>query len=245
MAVITLSRQEGAGGDQLASRLAKILKYRLVDKELLVTVAAMAHAPIEQVERFAEGRVSRLERFLHGLVRALPNLDEYYRAYATVPLDDAERLKHYVFYGHQEGQADFSHLSRADCLRFFESAIRDLADRGKVIVVGRGSQVLLADFPHALHVRVVASEAFRAGAIARDRAMSEDEAAEVARDVEEHRADYLAANYDRDVNDPALYDFVVRTDKLAVDDVAAFVRKWVVQETARHEAQLEGDRPGD
>jgi len=245
VAVITLSRQEGAGGRLLASRLAKALKYRLVDKEILATVAAKAHVPIEQVQEFAEGGESRLERFLHGLVRALPNLDDYYKAYAAVPLDDEEMLRHYLFYGHQEGQTDFSHLNREDCLRFFESAIRDLADRGNVILVGRGSQVLLADFPHTLHVRVTASDARRAAAIARDRPVAEDRAIELAGNADQHRDDYLRTNYDRDVNDPALYDLLVRTDKLTIDQVVAFVRGWVTEETVRHEAELDGNRAAD
>jgi cytidylate kinase len=243
VAIVTISRQEGSGGDELARRLAKALEFRLVDKEILTRVAAMAHVPVEQVKEFAEGEGGVVKRFLHTMARGLPDLDDYYKAFGELYAEHAERLDDYVYYGHGEGKSDFASLSRADCLKFFESAIRDLAERGRVVIVGRGSQVLLADFPHTLHVRLVASEGCRIDTVAREQVFDRDKAAEHVKTSDQRRDRYLKTNYDRDVDDLSLYDLVVCMDKLAADDVVEFIRHWATGETARHEIELQGGAP--
>ena len=40
MTVITISRQTGSSGDQIAARVCELLGYRLFDKDMMVQVAA-------------------------------------------------------------------------------------------------------------------------------------------------------------------------------------------------------------
>jgi len=239
MAVLTISRQEGCGGEILASRLAKVLDYRLVDKEILTRVASLARVTVEQVEAFEKRTGSLVERFLLAAARGLPELDEYYQAYANLVPETLETMSHYVHYGHQEGSADFALLKRADCLKYFESAIRDLAERGNVIIIGRGTQVLLADFPHTLHLRVVATEPYRAAAVARPRGLDHQAALKLVRDIDQHRSDYVRINYRRDVDDPTLYDLVLRMDRLKMDEVVEFLRRTVIGDKIRHRSETE------
>jgi cytidylate kinase len=240
VAVITISRQEGSGGNRLARGLAKALDYRLVDKESLTRVAGLALVSAEH-EESAQGGESPVMRFLHALARGLPDLDDYYQAYSELYAEHPEAAEHYVHYGREKVKADFSRLPPSESLRFFKSAIRELAERGNVILIGRGSQVLLADFPHTLHVRVTAAHDQRVATVARQRGVSEDLARDTIREADDFRADYLKANYDRDVDDASLYDLVLSMNKLAVDDAATFIRSWVTAETVRHEAQLRGE----
>ena len=241
MAIITISRQQGSGGAELARRLAKLLGYRLVDKEILTHVAAMARVPVEQVQQFADDDGNVMQRFLHAVARSLPDLDDYYQAFAEMYTEHAPGLNDYVYYGRDQPQQDFGKLHRQDCLKFFESAVRDIAERGDAVLVGRASQVLLADFPHTLHVRVTASLKYRIDAVARTDLFDEKQAADRIAESERRRAHYLQVNYDRNVDDVALYDLVLRMDNLVVDDVVEFIRKWAAGETARHETELKGN----
>lgn len=238
MAVITISRQEGSGGTRLAQSLAKALEYRFVDKESLARVAGLA---LVSAEPEAEGGESPVARVLRAVARGLPDLDDYYRAYAELHAEHPEAAEHYIHYGREKVKADFSRLPPSESLRFFESAIRELAERGNVILLGRGSQVLLADFPHTLHVRVTAECDHRVATVARQRGVSENLAREIIREADEFRAGYLKANYDRDVEDALLYDLVLSMNKLTLDGVTRFIRSWAAAETARHEAQLRGE----
>jgi len=243
MPVVTISRQTGSGGAEFAERLAHLLQYRLVDKAILAQVAALARVPVEQVEQFEATDESLLERFVHAVARSLPNLDDYYRAYAQAEAEDEHGARHYIYYGHDEGPADFSKLQREDCLRYFESAIRELADRGNVILVGRGSQVLLADFPHTLHLRITASQPHRVDRLAGTQGLDAESARQLMADQDEHRAAYLKVNYERDLDDAALYDVVFRMDHVDIDRATAFIRQWVVEETGKHESQLKESGP--
>src|SRR5437870_5600104 len=76
MNVITVSREYGAGGGDVARRLAEQLGWELLDRELLHQAAAVEHVPDADLERFDETAlrmIDRLrlhpphERYMHGL----------------------------------------------------------------------------------------------------------------------------------------------------------------------------------
>jgi cytidylate kinase len=79
MNVITISRQYGAGGREVAQRLAERLGWELLDRELLHQAAAVEHVPdaeLEALDEKALGLVDRLrlhpphERYMRGLKQA-------------------------------------------------------------------------------------------------------------------------------------------------------------------------------
>jgi cytidylate kinase len=79
MNVITVTRDFGAGGYELAGRLAETLGWELLDRELLHQAAAVENLPVEELERLDEKVVSLGDRFrlhsshqqyLHGLREA-------------------------------------------------------------------------------------------------------------------------------------------------------------------------------
>jgi CMP/dCMP kinase len=79
MNVLTVSREYGAGGGEVARRLADILGWDVLDRELLHQAAAVEHLPDADLERLDEQAVSMADRFrlhpphanyLHGLREA-------------------------------------------------------------------------------------------------------------------------------------------------------------------------------
>src|SRR6516225_5326646 len=79
MNVITVSREYGAGGGEVARRLAERLSWELLDRELLHQAAAVEKVPDEELvalDEKAMGLVDRLrrhpphERYMHGLKQA-------------------------------------------------------------------------------------------------------------------------------------------------------------------------------
>ncbi len=76
MNVITISREYGAGGGEVARRLAEALGWKLLDRELLHQVAAVENVPDADLERLDEKALSLADRFrLHpphqGYIEAL------------------------------------------------------------------------------------------------------------------------------------------------------------------------------
>jgi cytidylate kinase len=79
MNVITVTRDYGAGGYEVAHQLAERLGWELLDRELLHRAAAVEHLPDAELERLDEKAVSLADRFrlhpphqryLHGLREA-------------------------------------------------------------------------------------------------------------------------------------------------------------------------------
>ena len=63
MNVITVSREYGAGGGEIAQRLAATLGWELLDRELLHQAAAVEHPPDTDLERLDEQALSLADRF--------------------------------------------------------------------------------------------------------------------------------------------------------------------------------------
>jgi len=79
MRLITVSREYGAGGGEVASRLSKVLGWELLDHELLHRAAQLEHLPDSELETLDEQAVSLPDRFrrhppheryIHGLSEA-------------------------------------------------------------------------------------------------------------------------------------------------------------------------------
>ncbi|RPJ55347.1 MAG: cytidylate kinase-like family protein, partial [Dehalococcoidia bacterium] len=111
MQAISISRQMGSGGDELAERVAAQLKWGRVSYEVINRAGLAAGAP-----QVALAEIDEL-----GLLNLRPTAAER-RAYQ----------------------------------RQVERIIRELAEAGLVVIVGRGSQVILQGQPGVLHVRVIA-----------------------------------------------------------------------------------------
>jgi cytidylate kinase len=78
--VITVSREYGAGGGEVARLLAEALGWQLLDRELLHQAAAIEHVPDADLERLDEKALSLIDRlswhpphqkYIHGLTEAV------------------------------------------------------------------------------------------------------------------------------------------------------------------------------
>jgi CMP/dCMP kinase len=99
--------------------------------------------------------------------------------------------------------------------------VESAADSGRAVIVGRASQVILARRRDVLHVRIVAPLQARVAlrenldeASARKRILLKDG----------DRSRYLQTGYHRDVNDPLLYDLVINTGVLSLDQAVDLIR---------------------
>ncbi|MGH2486822.1 MAG: AAA family ATPase, partial [Ktedonobacterales bacterium] len=131
MRAITVSRQYGSGGGEIARLLAEKLGWRLIDHEVVVGVARELGVTLDEAEAQDERSESLITRLLASMSLAYPN----------------EGTDH----------AESPEARSAAYQEALRRVVVTAADEGKVVIVGRASQVVLADRRDVLHVRIVAS----------------------------------------------------------------------------------------
>jgi cytidylate kinase len=108
--------------------------------------------------------------------------------------------------------------------RLIEAAILEIARRGNAVIVAHGASFALRGRSDVLRVHVVASQATRMRRLAGGAALvSEQEYVEMIAESDRQRAKYLARFYGIDEELPSLYDLVIDTDTLDLEQAAAVI----------------------
>jgi cytidylate kinase len=98
--------------------------------------------------------------------------------------------------------------------------ILKLARLGRCIIVGRGGNIVTAKLQGGIHVRLVAPENVRLAHLAKHFGLDEKSAAKYLREHDEGRRRYVKTNFERDIEDPLLYDAVLNTGLLGFEKTA-------------------------
>lgn len=201
MAVITISRQHGSGGNEVARRICDQLGYRLVDKEIIAAAANEVGLSGGEVVEFTEQH-SKARSFIDRILYPGP----YVVAQVAVrpKKDDGAGLT-------------VEELDKAECLNVIRSAIHAAYREGNAVIVGRGGQAALKGIPGVLHVRIVAPIKDRVLHLQQVHNLGMEEAYHLALQQDKRSADYLKHVFGIDVDDPLLYHLVVNIGLLALD----------------------------
>jgi cytidylate kinase len=220
--IITIARQYGAGGAEIARRVAERLEWRVVDNDFIDRVAARAGLTPDEVAAREERVPGFIERLAWALASASAEL-----AVPTGPGIEA--------------------LSEPQLVRITEGVVAEVAREGRAVLVGRGAAAILGERERALHVRVVASPAVAAERIAGRLGVSIDEARKRIAEVDGRRTRYHKEFYGREWGDPINYHITLNTGLLGLDGAADLIvreagrRGWAYRRTGNGE---QGTGPG-
>src|SRR6059036_2979505 len=197
--VITITRQYASGGSDVALRLARQLGWEVIDNEFVDEVARRAGLPVEEVAQREERAPGLLERLARTLALASP---EMFMATATASAVEQDE---------------------ATIVQVTERVIAEAAAQGRVVLVGRGAQAVLAQRPDALHVYVVAAKPWRMKHAVERLGVNPADVEKVVDETDRQRDHYVKTYYRRHRQDVVNYDMVVNTGKLGIDGAAALV----------------------
>lgn len=198
--LITVSREFGAGGSDLARMLGERLGWPVLDHELVFRCAKRLNIDTAAVERMHECSPSLLARISAALLIAPP----------------------------EAPGIDTSHLLRIDSIaEAAHESIREAAEHPPLIVVGHGAQCLLAGRREALHVRLFAPLAVRTTRLRERYAWSASLASAKAKEMDEVRRRYVQRYFSHDVRDPLLYDVQLNTGRMSVEEAVGVVEQMV------------------
>ena len=202
--VISISRQVGTAGEEVARAVAENLKFRLIDYQVIQEAAREAGVSPETVSE-AEHTPSLMTRLLEALAR---NPSMPVAAWADpLPLTTTPLF------------------TSADYRVFIENVIRDLGDAGNCVIVGHAAQVILKDRLTALRVLVTGSTQFRARRIMAGMGVDEKTALRTAEKTDSERVEFFRRVYDSGWLSPWSYDLCVNTDHLNPEQAAELVLK--------------------
>lgn len=185
MRAITISREYGSGGGEIAARLTKRLGWQLIDHDVVGRVAHELGVSEAEAEAHDERVESLVVRFLTGIQLFEPSaLMAVPAPIITDPRDYHEALRRVV---------------------------KAAASTGHVVIIGRGAQFLLAHEPDVLHVRVVAPLDLRTAYVMRREGLDEVAARARVQLKDRDRIRSLQEKYHQNPQNPLLYDLVVNT----------------------------------
>jgi len=104
-----------------------------------------------------------------------------------------------------------------------------LAQLGNSVLVGRGSNVITQKLPHGFHIRLVAPRDKRISHIQNYYNFTRERAVEFIKKEDAGRKKYLKRFFDKDVDDPLLYNLVINTSTTSYDDVALIIGEEILR----------------
>jgi cytidylate kinase len=108
-------------------------------------------------------------------------------------------------------------------LRCMDSAVYSVAKNGNGVIVGHGSQALLQDFGCALHVLINNSIENRINNLMEQEGMKRESAEKVIRKRDGTLKGFFRFAYQREWDDPTIYDMVLNTEKMGNETAAGLI----------------------
>lgn len=199
MAVITISRQYGSEGDEIAADVCQTLGYQSFDKQLMMKVAAEVGLTEGEVVDFTEDQ-HRVRGFLDRLLGNPPPVLTQARTWSEVRVIDA-----------------------ADSIPLVQSVIRAAYKHDKVVIVGRGGQAVLRHDPGVLHVRLEAPMETRISRVQLREGLGYEPAREIVAQRDRAAADYLKRFYGVDWSDALLYHLIINTGRWGIESASRLI----------------------
>jgi cytidylate kinase len=196
--IITIEREYGCGGGEIAQRLATKLGWALWDQSLTEEIAKLAECP----KAIVEGREERTDPL-------------YYRLFKS------------FLRGSYEGSLNAHKLKVVDSesiARFTQRVVEKVAKAGNSVIVGRGSQHFLRDNPDTLRVFLYAPRDAKVQRLL-TRGKTEQEAEQLVDSVDGERADFIQKYFNVEWPNRAIYHTMINTaigDQVVVQTILDF-----------------------
>jgi cytidylate kinase len=207
--IVTIEREYGCGGGEIAKKLAEHLGWKLWDQLLTEEIARLADCPKKVVEQ-------REER--------------------TDPLH--YRLFKSFLRGSYEGSLNAHKLKLVDSeciLEFTEKVVQHAASAGNCVIVGRGSQLFLRNREDALRIFLYAPVEDKVRRLL-SRGKSEQEAVELVDTVDLERADFIEKYFKVEWPSRSVYHTMINTaigDETVIQTIVDFMKTIDSKMTAR------------
>lgn len=189
--IITIGRQHGSSGREIARLLAEKLNYKCYDKEIVDEAANHSDFSRDLIDAFDEKRMSAF--ILHA---------------GGYGLNENFRLNMQVV------SAQFE-------------AMRNIAEKGDCIFVGRCADYILRDHDDLVSVFILGDMDERLKCLERRQGLDEAEARKKIKEVDKDRSSFYRYYSDQTWGDAQNYDMCINSSKLGVEGTVQVILDYI------------------
>jgi len=211
--VLTIAREYGSGGSDIGRKVAEILGWECIDKQIIEQVAAMGKVDPSWAAQADEHAIAWWERVMKSFRQGTPE------TYA--------------------GEGSDLAVDRDTVQIFTASIIQQAANVGNCVIIGRSAQCVLRRHPHVLRMLVYAPLNEKIARM-KLRHPREQNLQALLRRIDSERIHYARYYYDCDSTDPRLYH-VTMNSTLGIDCCASMVAQ-IIQSSCVEHSQSHGQK---
>ena len=193
--IITIGRQFGSGGREVAKKVAEMLDINFYDKELIALAAKESGLSEELFEGIEDMSSNSL---LYSLVMGIQSGNGSYYRYGDVFNSDG-------------------------LFRVQSQVIRELAEKGPCVVVGRCADYILREQPKLLNVFIHAEPECRIKRICELHNINEKDAAATMKKTDKRRGSFYNFYTSQTWGNVNNYHLAVNTSKLGIEGAAQLI----------------------
>ncbi len=223
MPVITINGVIGSGTLEIGHLVAQNMGLNYVDRYIFSEAARLVGSPISQlIEK--EQRVvpfgQRVARFMQTVLErsavAGAGAEPYFgRGIEMLPAEAYTELV--------SDTASTSPVHDRAFINATTSVIKELAAADNVVIIGRGSNMILADTPGVVHVGLVAPMDVRIDTMAKREMFTPDEARAYAEELENARVTFYRKFFRTGANDPDRFHLMLNIGRISQSTAAEII----------------------
>lgn len=194
--VITINRESGSGGKEIATKLGELLGVKVYGREILASIREKFNLTHEEVEKIKGTKASWWADFCR-----------FYKQFGTTAAIAYE---------------SFEVNSRQ---LYYEEAklLKDLAEQESCIIVGRTGFQIFKDNPDAMRLFLIANPEYRIKRLMAKQGVDEKGAREIMEKTDNARENFTKTFADVSRYDARNYDMVINVSGFTTDQVAQFL----------------------
>ncbi|MBW2369152.1 MAG: cytidylate kinase-like family protein [Deltaproteobacteria bacterium] len=197
MSVITISRQFGAGGKTLTQKVAEKIGYQIAHEEIIEQMASMANVSTKGIQAFeteADGFIDKNTGMLAP-----------------------KRFMDHIF---DPGK---KYMDGSQYIQLLHAIIPAIADRGNVIILGRGAQFILKGRQDTHHILMIADTKDCIAFMQKNYNLSASDAERAVAKQSKRRVKLMKLFHHESYDAAWNYDLVINMSKIDMDSAVDLV----------------------
>ncbi len=194
--VITINREAGSGGKEIAEKLGELLGVKVYGKEILASIREKYNLTEEDVEKIKATKPGWWADFCR-----------FYKQFGTTAAISYESF-----------EVDSKQLYQEE-----EQLLKDLASQESCIIVGRTGFHIFRDYPDAMRLLIIANPECRVKRLMERQGVDEKGAREIMERADKARENYTKSFAGTSRYDARNYDMVINVSGFTTDQVARFL----------------------